>query len=213
MRRKKRPLRDPKQLEFEDLIAETIDICIRARSFGRKDFVFCPLRIPGWQTTESLRCHLGPVAFNVRWLTEARDNVKKTASVRDALVMTASYLSDLLDLISKKNEDEAEWSTNYSKHCDQVIQDIRVDNNEANQVVVFCWEIAQMILESYESCNGMNDWELQEHLESILPSGPDLEQSLEHKKSSLTEVFCGCLCVIHEWIRENKLQKTSVSLE
>ena len=109
MKRRKHPSEYPKQLEFEDLIAETVDICIRATSFRREDFVFCPLRIPGWQTTDSLRCYFAPVEFNERWLHEAYGNIKKTETVRDALVMTASYLSDLLDLIIQKDEDEAAW--------------------------------------------------------------------------------------------------------
>jgi hypothetical protein len=213
MKRRKHPSGYPKQLEFEDLIAETVDICIRATSFRREDFVFCPLRIPGWQTTDSLRCYFAPVEFNERWLHEAYGNIKKTETVRDALVMTASYLSDLLDLIIQKDEDEAAGSTNYSKHCDQVIQSIRTNNNEATRIVGFCWEMAQTILESYEACNRLSDWELQEHLESFLPSGPDLEQSLEHKKASLIEVFCGSLCLLHGWIEENKLQKPGVSAE
>lgn len=201
-------MRDPAQLEFEDLIAETIDICIRLKSIRRKNLVFCPLRIPGWQTAESHRYHLSPIAFGEAWLDEAYHNIKITKNLRDGLVMTAGYISDLLDFLMEKNHGE-DAGSNYSEYCGSVIQAIGADPDEGAQVAVFCWKVAQLILEAYEACHGMNDWELYEHLESVLPTE---DKPQEDREGSLFEVFRGCLCLLHGWITvESPIQSGSAS--
>ncbi|MEI6399678.1 MAG: hypothetical protein WCO71_12990, partial [Pseudomonadota bacterium] len=163
--------------------------------------------IPGWQSAESHRYHLSPVLFDAQWLEEAQYNIKITKNLRVGLVMTAGYISDLLDFLIEKNHDE-DARSNYSEYCSDVIQSISAETDDGAQIAVFCWKIAQLILEAYETCHGMNDWELYEYLESVLPTEdkPD-----EDKEGALFEVFRGCLCLLHGWINEENRTDSSVS--
>lgn len=211
MKRNKPQKRHPEQLEFEELVAETIDICIRMRSLRRKNLVFCPLRIRGWQTSESLRYNLMPAGFDEAWLEHALQNIREAETVREALIMTASYISDLLDLAIEKTGPEEALTTNYSSFCDQVIQSLGPDNSEEAELAIFCWKTARVFLEFYDGCHTMNDWELREHLEFALTNGGDLEQTLGHKESPLFGVFGGCLGYLHGWLAEEELQGATLS--
>ena len=202
MKRKKPQKSQPEQLELEDLIAETIDICIRMRSIRRKNLVFCPLRIRGWQTSEALRYFFRPARFDEAWLEAALQNIREAETVRDALIMTASYISDILDLAIEKNTPEDALETNYPSYCHEVVESISPDNSEEAEVARFCWKTAKIVLEAYDGCHIMNDWELREHLESALTDGGDLEQTLGDKESALFGIFGGCLVYLHGWMRE-----------
>ncbi len=200
MKRNKHQKRHPEQLEFEDLVAETTDICIRMRSIRRKDLIFCPLRIRGWQTTEAQYDPFTPAPLNDQWLDQAFQNIHRTETVRGALITTASYLSAILDLDLETTADEDSWRTKYSAYCDQVIETINPDTSSEDEIALFIWKTAQTILECYDSCHAMNDWELREHLESALTNGSDLEQTLKSERSPLFGIFTGCLAYIYGWI-------------
>jgi hypothetical protein len=196
----------PAQLEFQGLVAETIDICTRLSSGRGKNLVPSARRTSRWQPAESQSYHLSSPALNENWLEEAYCNLKATENIRDGLVMTAGYISDILDLLIEKNDAE-DAGSNYSDYCGHIIRCISTSSVEGDQIAAFCWRIAQLILDVYESCHGMNDWDLCERLESVLPT---LDTPRQDTEDSLSEIFRGCLCLLHGWITQENWTQSGV---
>jgi hypothetical protein len=166
----------------------------------------CHRRTPRWQTAEARRRHHPSALSDERWLEEACYNLKTTEGIRDALVITAGYITDLLDFLIGKNEAK-DAGNNYSEYCGHVIQSVSASSDEGDQIAAFCWRIAQLILDVYELCHGMNDWDLCERLESVLPT---LDTPRQDTEDSLSEIFRGCLCLLHGWITQEKSGQSSV---
>jgi hypothetical protein len=213
MKRPKYPSRTQEQLEFEDLIAETVDICLRMRSIRRKDLIFCPLRIPGWHTSESLRFHFTPPRFDEAWLDSAFHQIKNAGSVRDSLIVTASHLSEILDQERERTRQGGSDTTKYSEYCEELIQLIPPGRSEEAQLTIFCLKAAQVILDVYDESHALNEWEILERLESELTLGGALEEALEGKAAHLFGIFAGCLGYLYGWLAEDDQLSASASRE
>ena len=202
MKQSRSKLKKPEQLEFEDLLAEATDICLRLRSIQRKDIVFCQLRIPGWQTTESQRLHLTPTVLDEAWLEDRFRNLRTADTLREALILSATYIGEVLDQERQEQAGTDAWSTGYVEYCGSVLEAIQADGREVTQFRVFCWETARAILEAYEQRHTVSDWELMDQLEAVIPQGVGFVQTPDDRKNHLSEIFAGCLCYLHVWAGE-----------
>jgi hypothetical protein len=202
MKRPRSDYRNPEQLEFEDLLAEATDICLRMRSIRRKDIVFCPLRIPGWQTTEAKRLHFAPAVLDEAWLEDRFRNLRKADTMHEVLILTATYLGEVLDLEMQDQSGTETWWTGYVGYCRGVVAAMADDDSEETQFGVFCWETAAAILEAYEQRHTVSDWELLERLESVIGQGQAFVQNPEDRKTHISDILAGCLCYLHGWAGE-----------
>ncbi len=189
------------QLEFEDLMAEATDVCLRMRSVRRKDLVFCPLRIPGWQTSESLWLHLNPVVSGEAWLEDRFENLLKAATLGELLIMAAAYISELLDQELAHYADVDLGESGYAEYCGSVIEELGTDESDETQIGVFCWNVAKAVLEAYGQRHTLSEYELLEQLESEVFLDEELANTLENRKTHISKVLAGCLCYLHGWCR------------
>lgn len=130
------------QLEFEDLLAEATDICVRMRSIRRKDIVFCQLQIPGWQTSEARRLHLTPAFLDEAWLEERFQNIRTADTIHEVLILTATYIGEVLDEEMQDQSGTDAWGTGYAEHCRSVVEAMSDNDGEGNQFGVVCCETA-----------------------------------------------------------------------
>jgi len=204
MKRSRSHFQKQEQLQFEDLIAEATDICLRMRSIRRKDIVFCPLRIPGWQTSESRRLYLTPAVLNEAWLEDRFRNIRTADSIHEVLILTATYIGEVLDEEMQDQSGTDAWWTGYAEHCRSLLEAMSDNNSEETQFGVFCWKTALAILEAYDQRHTVSDWELLEQLESVIFQGEEFVRNPEDRKTQLSEIFAGCLCYLYGWASEQR---------
>lgn len=202
MKRSKSHFRNPEQLEFEDLLAEATDICLRMKSIRRKDIVFCPLQISGWQTAEARLLHLAPAVLDEAWLEDRFRNLRKTDTMHGVLILTATYIGEVLDLEMQAQCGTDVWWTGYVEYCRGVVAAMVKDDSDEAEFGVFCWETAVAILEAYEQRHTVSDWELLERLESVIGQGEAFVQNPEDRKTHISQILAGCLCYLHGWASE-----------
>ena len=202
MKRPRSDYRNPEQLEFEDLLAEATDICLRMSSIRRKDIVFCPLRIPGWQTSEARRLHLAPAVLDEAWLEDRFRNLRTADTMHEVLILTATYIGEVLDLEMQAQCRTDVWWTGYVEYCRGVVAAMADDDSDETAFGVFCWETAVAILDAYEQRHNLSDWELLERLESVIGQGEAFVQNPEDRKTHISEILAGCLCYLHGWAGE-----------
>jgi hypothetical protein len=202
MKRPRTSFRNPEQLEFEDLIAEATDICLRMKSIRRKDIVFCPLRIPGWQTSEARRLHLAPAVLDEAWLEDRFRNLRTADTIHDVLILTATYIGEVLDQEMQDQSGTETWWTGYAEYCLGAVAAMGDDDSDETQFGVFCWQTAVAILDAYEQRHTVSDWELLERLETVIVQVETFVQNPEDRKTHISEIFAGCLCYLHGWASE-----------
>jgi hypothetical protein len=180
-----------------------IGTCIRMKPARRKSPECFPTRRVDGRTPETLRHPPAPIAFDGRWIEYACYRIRNTEDDRAALVMTAGYLRDLLDFLGETKQ-SPNRGDDYSQVCDQFIESTSFSDCGDDTLAVFCWFTAQIILEAYEDCHRMNAWELHEHLESVLAPWLEFQESRDGERLFFSEVFSGCLWLLHGWIADQR---------
>ena len=180
-------------------MAEATDVCLRMRSIRRKDFVFCALKIQGWQTSESRRLHLTPGVLDDAWLEDRFVMIREAATLCDLLVSTAASIGELLDQDMEKHAVGNAWETGYNEYCGSVSEGLGTDDSEETKFGAFFWRTARAVLEACEQRHTLSEWELLEQLETAVCLGDGFVNPPGDRKTYISDIFAGCLCYLHGW--------------
>ncbi len=211
MKRSKRKRTDLHQLEFDELVAETTDICLRLKSVRRGDCVFFPLPIRGRQTAEALMAERLASSFNDAWLACACERIQALDSVKDALILTSSYLSELLDLDIERGGSGSFWSGNYSGYVEQLVEGLsELECMHVCEILAF-WKAIQGLLETYDECHALTDWGILECVNAKVEEALDTECCFQENDARLNEFFSCCVRFVHSWLKDHGAPSESKS--
>ncbi len=107
------------------------------------------------------RCHHG---FNGSWMKTVADRILQSASLREGIVITASRLSELLDMEIEGLGMDREWKEKYDAFCAHKRGLYPSQEQEAEKMLGAFWDISGDIFKTYYALDSMNDAELLEHV-------------------------------------------------
>lgn len=192
--RRPRKYSAPFQLEFTVLVAaaenasrETATrLKARRKSEGEKRRAIRLLETP-WLFRDG---------FSQAWLDSAVASIKKCASLREVITLTACYLSELLDMIMRDDGGSREWRGKYEEFCDYKIS-LHTDSADENERVLRTfWEVAGDLLTTYNALNNLSDWSLLENVDTAAIN--DWKASDFHgRESFIRDRCCDILSFMH----------------
>jgi hypothetical protein len=139
------------------------------------------------------------------WTLEVFERIDGSATLKRALVIAASHLSDLLDEMVPVMEPDGMLETQYSQFCSLRKREIRPDGSDLNEEYIFVWECAEEMFSLYERLPHMSD--LEAELEAINAFAPDFDLEIE-KEDVVRNLFAHVICYI-EAQKDSELARTT----
>lgn len=153
------------QLEFTALVdaaeAESLGLLQKQKKKRRKEMVqLIALRRP------SARLQLTDYfsLYEESWIEAARSQIKASSSLRGAIILTTSILSELLDLKIDQSEHPEHWKEKYDEFCDVHRRFYEGFDDEDSKIIGSIWEMCCGTFQLYYIINSLSDWDLFEGL-------------------------------------------------
>ena len=150
------------QLEFTALVdaaeAESLGLLQKQKKKRRKEMVqLIALR------RRSARLPLTDYfsLYEESWIEAARSQIKASSSLRGAIILTTSILSELLDL---KIDQSEHWKEKYAEFCDVHRRFYEGFDDEDSKIIGSIWEMCCGTFQLYYIINSLSDWDLFEGL-------------------------------------------------
>jgi len=105
-----------------------------------------------------------PGVLGSEWIEGVCGNIRNASDLREALVLTACYLTDLIDReIDVRGHNEA-WKQEYEAYCWTQYFSLTIETETEREELRALWWGAGMVLSTDNGSNGRSDWELYEDL-------------------------------------------------
>jgi hypothetical protein len=119
------------------------------------------------------------------WTLEVFEQIDGSTTLKRAVVVAASHLSDLIDQMVPVMEPDGMLETQYAKFCSLRKRDWKEDGSETDEYLLI-WECAEEIFVLYERLPQMSD--LEAELEAINTFSPDFDLEIE-KEDAVRNLF------------------------
>lgn len=124
----------------------------------------------------------------------------EASSLRSALTLSATHLSDLLDFEFERSQLDEKWIGEYATYCSEKHSEFESQKSKDTALAALAWAVAEFIFEAYQEAPNLDDWALFESC-SIWVDDEDLSpQTYEQKVDAICTVFAGCILCLHQWI-------------
>ena len=127
------------------------------------------------------------------WTLEVFDRIDHCTTLRAALVVVASHLSDLLDQMVPVMEPDGMLETQYAHFCSLRKREFRSDESAWANEYIFVWRCAEEIFALYEKLPLMSD--LAAELEAIKAFAPDFDLEIE-KEDAVRNLFAHVIALL-----------------
>jgi hypothetical protein len=135
---------------------------------------------------------------------EVFEQIDGSTTLKRALVVAASHLSDLIDQMVSVMEPDGLLETQYAQFCSLRKRDWKEDGSETDEYLLI-WECAEEIFALYERLPQMSD--LEAELEAIKAFAPDFDLEIE-KEEAVRNLFAHVICYI-EGQKDSELARTT----
>lgn len=190
-RRKARARKSSAQLRAEKLAGITGATGERAL----KSHVSAPL---GDRTAPVGRIDLNsaPSVFGSEWIEGVCGNIRNASDLREALSLTACYLTDLIDgEIDVRGHNET-WKQEYEAYCWTQYFSLTIETETELEELRALWWGAGIVLSADNGSNDRSDWELFEDLCVFEADFGDLDRS--GAEASYMDFLASILSNLHE---------------
>ena len=137
-----------------------------------------------------------PGVFGLEWIKGARENIRNARDLREAVALSACYLTDLMDHdIDLRGHNEA-WKQEYEAYCWTHYFSLAIETEPELEKLRPMWWMAGVILYTYNNANDLSDWELYEELCSFEVDATDLDGN--GAEASFMEFLASFLSKAHD---------------
>jgi len=119
------------------------------------------------------------------WTLEVFEQIEGSTTLKRAVVVAASHLSDLIDQLVPVMEPDGLLETQYAQFSSLRRRDWKEDGSETDEYLLI-WECAEEIFVLYERLPQMSD--LEAELEAIKAFAPDFDLEIE-KEDAVRNLF------------------------
>ena len=126
------------------------------------------------------------------WTLEVFEQIDGSTTLKKAVVVAASHLSDLIDQMVPVIEPDGMLETQYAQFCSLRKRDWKEDGSEADEYLLI-WECAEEIFALYERLPQMSD--LEAELEAIQAFAPDFDLESE-KEDAVRNLFAHVIALL-----------------
>lgn len=152
------------QLEFDELVAEAIRASkgpLAARNANR---TMALRRLKRLQ--ELRRISNEGVVYDHKWMLTVKAEIQRASSLRAGVILTASRVSELLDLEIDRDHYDPEWKLQYDGFCRINLEAVGTPEDEADEFMRETWKDCAALFSLYYRINDISDWALFETLSS-----------------------------------------------
>ena len=134
--------------------------------------------------------------FDGAWIKGVRKRIRQSDSLRAAVVLAATKLSELVDLEIEEEGHDPEWREKYDAFCAYKKSRYDSSEDELDRMLCVFWELSRELFEIYYSLNTMSDWALFER--ACSGEVDNLEAAdVQAKQASLLEYYAQVVTWMH----------------
>ncbi len=137
-----------------------------------------------------------PGVFGKEWIDEVCRNIRNARDLREAVALSACYLTDLIDQEIDMRGHNPAWKQEYEAYCWSHYFNLTVESEPELEELRAMWWVAGIVLNAYNGANDRSDWEMFEDLCGFEADFADLDGS--GAETSLIEFLSSLLWNLHE---------------
>ena len=181
------------QLEFDALVAEAIRASKGPLAARNANKATALRRLKHLQ--ELRRISNEGVVYDHKWMLSVKAEIQRASSLRAGVVLTASRVSELLDLEIDRDHYDPEWKIQYDAFCRINQEAIGNPEDEADEFMKETWKDCAALFSLYYRLNDISDWALFETLSSGAWESP--ESATGSNETAALESLMGTLECMH----------------
>ena len=118
-----------------------------------------------------------PGVFGKEWIDEVCRNIRSARDLREAVALSACYLTDLIDQEIDMRGHNAAWKQEYEAYCWSHYFNLTVESERDLEELRAMWWMAGIVLNTDSGAGNRSDWELFEDLCEFEPDFANLDEN------------------------------------
>lgn len=118
-----------------------------------------------------------PGVFGKEWIDEVCRNIRNARDLREAVALSACYLTDLIDQEIDMRGHNAAWKQEYEAYCWSHYFNLTVESERDLEELRAMWWMAGIVLNTDCGAGDRSDWELFEDLCEFEPDFANLDEN------------------------------------